>query len=134
MGKARTREQLESTTQEQIVDLFSALAKKYSFVFFSVPNESALIAGRTGKTTMAIMGKLKRMGLTVGVADLVIGCDGRMYCMEVKSVTGKQTANQALFGAWALSCGIPYELVRSVKDAVVAMQIWGILPRSFVIL
>lgn len=82
----------------------------------------------TGKKRQhALMAKLKRMGLTPGVSDLVIGQRGRMFCMEVKSSRGRQSENQKLFQAWAESCEIPYEIVRSVKGAISCLKLWGIV-------
>jgi hypothetical protein len=127
MGKAKPRPRgpLESTIQEQIVEFMSAISRKYHFIFFAVPNEAMMSTGK--KRLHALMAKFKRMGLTPGVSDLVIGHRGRMYCMELKSQRGRQSDNQKIFEAWARSCGVPYEIVRSLNGAIACLKLWGIV-------
>lgn len=81
-----------------------------------------------GKKKYAQMAKLKRMGLTPGVSDLVIINWRNTYFMEVKAAGRKQTAVQLLFEKWADGLAVTYTVVRSVEDALARLKTWGIIP------
>jgi len=121
----------ESPIQQQIVELLSALAAVHDFVFLSVPNEAFLSAIKTfriaDKVAYAIFAILKKMGLRPGASDLIIGHNGRMYCLEVKTPEGTQSADQLLFEAWCVRCGIPYVVVRSSGEVLYWLKEWGIV-------
>lgn len=122
----------ESVIQISIVNLLSILSNAYNFVFFAVPNEGYQLGiadrGRaaTGKDH-ARMTLLKKMGLTPGVADLVILADGRAYCMEVKTAEGEQSRAQRTFERRCHEIGVPYRIVRSVEEARYWLMEWGIV-------
>lgn len=115
----------ESVIQESIVNFLSMICRQYGFLFFSVPNE-ATVRGVEGKDFGRAI-NLKKMGVLPGVSDLIIGCRGKMYCLEVKNEKGKQSDRQKFFEAWCADCGIPYILVRSVDDVHEALKEWGIV-------
>lgn len=115
----------ESVIQESIVNFLSMICRQYEFLFFSVPNES-ITTGTEGKDFGRAI-SLKKMGVTPGVSDLIIGHDGRMYCLEVKNEKGRQSANQKNFERWCEECSIPYRVVRSVEDVQKALKEWGIV-------
>jgi len=118
----------ESIIQEQIANALSALSSRYGFVYFSVPNEGTLSTGRTNDPKQfARLSILKKMGMRPGASDLVIGHQGRMYCLEVKNETGEQSTDQLLFEAWCLRAGVPYVIVRSVDDVMFWLREWGIM-------
>lgn len=121
----------ESDIQTQIVCYLSSIAHKYKFMFFSVPNESLLQLAKTlriaDKLTFALLAILKKMGMTPGVSDLVIASGGRMFCLEVKTTTGKQSPNQVLFESWCASCGVPYRLVRNMEEVAGCLIEWGVI-------
>ncbi len=119
----------ESQIQETIVAWLSAISRQYGFLFFSVPNESGLLGGRTGSgLQFAVLARLKKMGLTPGVSDIILGHRGRMFAVEVKTAKGTQSDRQRIFEAWCADCGIPYAVVRSLDDMQAAMIEWGIVP------
>jgi len=76
---------------------------------------------------LARMGKLKRMGLLPGVADLIFIKEGRAYFLELKRTKGKQSANQLIFEADAIRAGALYAVVYSFDDAVLKLMAWGII-------
>lgn len=115
----------ESVIQVSIVNYLSMICRQYGFLFFSVPNES-ITSGKTGKDFGRAI-NLKKMGVLPGVSDLVIGHNGKMYCLEVKNENGKQSTRQKNFEQWCAECGIPYVLVRSVDDVHEALKEWGIV-------
>jgi hypothetical protein len=128
----------ESVIQTQIVAWLSLVARRYEFLFASVPNEGMMTAALMGSlpksALFGMLTKFKKMGMTPGFSDLVIGWQGRMFCMEVKTfdVEGKPTQlrdNQRTFAAWCASCGIPYRVVRSLDEAQRVMVEWGIIQR-----
>lgn len=121
----------EAQIQETIVAWLSAVSRRYGFLFFSVPNESGLLSGRTGSgLQFAVLARLKKMGMTPGAADLILGWRGRMFAVEVKTAKGTQSDRQEIFEAWCYDCGIPYAVVRSLDEMMQAMMAWGIVPGS----
>ena len=121
----------ESVIQTQIVAWLSLVARRYGFLFASVPNEGMMTAALMGSlpksALFGMLTKFKKMGMTPGFSDLVIGWRGKMFCMEVKNEKGKQSENQERFAAWCASCGIPYRVVRSLDEAQQVMVEWGII-------
>jgi hypothetical protein len=124
----------ESQIQETIVAWLSMISRRYGFLFFSVPNEGALTAAMVGKAghnaRFGMLMTFKKMGLTPGAADLIIGHRGKMFALEVKTERGKQSDRQAIFSTWCADCGIPYRIVRSLDDVQAAMVEWGIVAQS----
>lgn len=89
---------------------------------------TAALTGQVPKSIIfPMLTKFKKMGMTPGFSDLVIGWQGRMFCMEVKNEKGKQSENQERFEQWCSSCGIPYRVVRSLDEAQSVMVEWGII-------
>ena len=121
----------EPAIQTEIIAFLSALARRYNFLYFSVPNESLTKVCKTLKiserATFALLAILKKMGLTPGVSDIIIGCRGKMYAVEVKTKTGVQSPRQELFESWCKACEVPYRVVRSVDDTRAALSSWGIM-------
>lgn len=80
----------------------------------SIPNE---LAGG-GTHAKARMARAKMMGLRAGVADLLVWWPKGLGYMEVKTGSGKQSEAQKKFEERCQAAGIPYHLVRSVKDVL----------------
>lgn len=107
----------ESDIQIAIV----AALRECGFFVFSVPNEAAgKVRSKAGYGRLA---KLKRMGLTAGVADLIawLPVRGDVY-LEVKTPKGRQSEHQKAFEAECWANGKPYYVVRSPQEALQAMQ------------
>ena len=121
----------ESTIQQTIISYLSAMALRYHFIFFSVPNEGIMTVLKMfkvpDKARYAIVSFFKKMGLLTGVSDIIVGHQGKMFCMEVKDHKGTQSQAQIIFENNAGKTKIPYELVRSVEDADFYMRKWGIV-------
>jgi hypothetical protein len=90
---------------------------------------AALMGSLPKSALFGMLTKFKKMGMTPGFSDLVIGWRGKMFCMEVKNENGKQSENQTRFSDWCTDCGIPYRVVRSLDEAQEAMVEWGIITR-----
>jgi hypothetical protein len=119
----------ESGIQIAIVEYLTLLSHRFGFVFFSVPNEGVMFgSGKRDPATFAKASKLKRMGLTDGVSDLILCHRGKMYCIEVKTAMGRQSAGQKEFESWATASGARYSLARSVSDVQALLVEWGIMP------
>ena len=88
---------------------------------------AALMGSLPKSALFGMLTKFKKMGMTPGFSDLVIGWRGRMFCMEVKNERGDQSDRQREFAAWCQSCGIPYAVVRSLDEAQNTMLQWGII-------
>jgi hypothetical protein len=66
--------------------------------------------------------RFNRWGLPNGAADLIGIVDGRFLAIEVKSPTGRQRQEQALWGAVVESRGGVYVVARSVDEALSAVK------------
>jgi Fe2+ transport system protein B len=121
----------EDIIQQQIIGFLSVMARKYNFIFFAPCNEGFLMIMKKfrvpQKSQYAIMSWLRKMGFLPGVSDLIIGWNGKMFTMELKTDIGKQSKNQILFETNCKKTSIDYRIVRSVKQCQDVMYEWGIL-------
>ena len=120
----------ESQIQMSIVEYLSLMAHRYGFIFFSIVNEAYGIGKGKGALTGQEYGqiaKLKKMGLTAGVADLEIVHKGRAYFLEVKRPGQTQSDAQKLFMQNAYNVGAEYAVVRSVDQVIESLELWGIM-------
>lgn len=76
---------------------------------------------RRDKATAA---KLASMGVTAGVADLIILCRGRSLALEIKMPTGSLSGAQKLWRERWIRAGGEYAVVRSVTDALKVVSAW----------
>lgn len=118
----------ESDIQIAIVEILSLYASKNNFLFFSVPNEALLFgaANDRGKAFGKIK-KLKKMGLTPGVSDLIIGKDSKTYCLEIKDGNKKLSYNQSIFKNLAICNGWKYKKIDSIDEAIQILKKWNII-------
>lgn len=110
----------ERAIHKAVCDALSLLARR-GVVWFHVANERPTTA-REGAT-------LKRMGVRAGVADFVVVLPGSLGphigFMELKSKTGRLSAEQKLFRDDVTRLGCLYALPRTVDQALHALQMWG---------
>lgn len=90
--------------------------------FFHCPNE--------GKRGFVNASALKAMGMTAGVPDILILKDGRLYGLELKAPTGRLTPSQRLVMDRMRDCGAYVAAAFSLDEALVTLEVWGILKRS----
>lgn len=109
----------ESNTQVAIVSLLRrALPSSYRVI--SVPN------GRFQADPKTIA-RLKREGLTPGVFDLLIlRNDGWFASLEVKAEAGKLSPDQVEWSDWLAAGGASQAVVRSLDEAVAALEQFGV--------
>jgi hypothetical protein len=118
----------ENILQIQIVSMLSMYARKNNFVFFSVPNEAALLAvGADRKKIFALINHLKKMGMQSGVADLTIIKDGQTYFLELKSEKGRLSPNQEIFKDRVIEASAKYEHTNNYDLAIEILKSWGII-------
>jgi len=120
----------EADLQIQVVDLLRLYESRMVFIFWSTPNE--LLGSARSKGGLARMARFKRMGLRPGVADLVIVKNGRIYFLELKSETGRQSEIQKKFQNDAIGVGADYALAHNLDEAIYALKIWGIIPKEVI--
>ncbi len=77
-------------------------------LIMSIPNggERSVVTGILSVST----GEYK------GASDLLVIHFGKIFFIEVKSLTGVQSKNQKLFQQHIEQCGFPYHIVRSVEE------------------
>ena len=82
--------------------------------------------GSRGARRQAI---LVGMGVHPGFADLMVLCDGRVLFLELKSLKGKLSPDQAAFRDAVQAQGHGWALVRSLDDALGALADHGFTTR-----
>lgn len=116
----------EAQIQKSIVEALSYLARKYRFIFHSIPNEAWHSRSRAeGAKRMA---HLKAMGLTPGAADLLIIHKGKAHYLEVKRPGEKQSAAQLMFEDRAKECGATYTVLCDADLVVPYLKFVKIIP------
>jgi hypothetical protein len=83
-------------------------------------------AGPRGAKRQAI---LVGMGVHAGFADLMILCDGRVLFLELKAQKGRLRPTQEAFRDAVLAQGFGWALVRSLDDALEALDDQGFTTR-----
>ena len=71
--------------------------------------------------------KLKRQGVTAGVADWLILYRGRLYCIELKTRKGRLSPVQKSWSETILNAGsAAYEVCRSLEEIQDCLMRWQI--------
>jgi hypothetical protein len=97
-------------------------ARAYPCFWWSTPNE--------GKRGFVNAAALKAAGMTAGVPDLLILKGGKLYALELKAPGGRLSPSQRLVGARMEECGAEISVAHSIDEALVTLEVWGILKRS----
>jgi len=92
-------------------------------VWTHIPNE---VAGGT-KNAGLRYSIAKALGMISGAADYVFLWAGGSAAIEMKSETGKQSANQTDFQKWCDLMSVPYYVARSADEAEEILRQLGIL-------
>lgn len=125
------KKQSETVIQQQIIQTLSLYANRFGFVFMAPMNEGVMMVltkFRVPKDTcFRIMNWFKKMGFLPGASDLQIFHDGKVYFIEVKSHSGKQSDGQILFMDNVVRAGCKYAVVRSVDDTLSFLKSWGVV-------
>lgn len=89
-----------------------------------VPN-GAVLAG-DARSRGRQMVKLKEQGLRIGFPDLIAFCPkGRIGFIEVKSETGRVSADQKICHEWLICLGHKVSVCRSIEDVQETLELWG---------
>lgn len=120
-ASAAFAERRESAIQRDIVAYLRAVLMPTHRVL-AIPNG----ARRTenGYATNAVA------GLTPGASDLLIAGKGHCYFMEIKRARGRLSQDQQCFREWCITSNTPFAVCRSVDDARVALEHWGLETRE----
>lgn len=65
--------------------------------------------------------RVVNINATSGHADLAVYKDGRVWMLEVKTPTGKASSSQIRYADCCRRYGVPYHIVRSPYEALVAV-------------
>ena len=121
----------EDIIQQQIIGYLSVTARKHNFIYFAPLNESTMSVMNKfrvpKKSQYMIMAWMSKMGFLPGISDLIIMKDGKVYCVELKTSTGRQSKSQILFQDNCKRCSVPYAIARSLEDAQGLLKVWGIV-------
>ena len=115
----------EHDVQRAIVSLLRAVIPAPAVVHHA--NNSV---GMGGRRAVVQGGILKALGVHAGFADLIVLAQGRAVFLEVKSGTGSLSPAQRIFRDAVQEMGFAWALVRSVEDALAAVEAAGITTRA----
>lgn len=83
-----------------------------------------------GKRSMIEAKIFKGLGVRQGVPDLVILKAGSLYALELKAPGGRLSPSQRLAIAAMDECGATVATASSLDEALITLEVWGILKRS----
>jgi len=109
----------EYDIQKQIVDTLRMMG----YYLYSTPNE--LLGRVRGGGGYQRMQRATQSGLVSGVADLTVVLPGRVVFLETKTAKGRQSERQREFERRVTELGHRYVVVRSVEDAIKALDMDG---------
>jgi hypothetical protein len=95
-------------TEHQIESAIWQILRASGYYCFKHKDQSKRVNGAYRKCQMSIN----------GVADLCVFVNGRVIYLEVKTPTGKQSADQIEFERMCKKNNIPYHIVTSAKQAL----------------
>jgi hypothetical protein len=78
--------------------------------------QGVCVVARVNSGTFALAKGRYARGAIKGFPDIVCLYKGRMYGIEVKSDTGKQSDEQVRMQAWFMNCGGIYVLTSTLRD------------------
>jgi hypothetical protein len=109
----------EEQLQRAVVDLLQVYANRGLLAFCHVPNGE--------RRDRATAGRLKAMGTTPGVPDLLIWADGgRCFGIELKAGAGKLSPAQTVWHATVSGLGHRVYVCRSVDDVERVLRTEGV--------
>lgn len=111
------RQSPEHKIQVAICDVLTYGLPKGS-IFWAVPNggSRSKFTAKNGRTFSLEAKRLKDEGVKPGVSDLMILCEGRLICLEVKTEKGRQSPAQKEWEREVTAAGGLYRVVRSTDD------------------
>ena len=103
----------------------SELFSKVSLFFPNLPDRLLFAVPNGGSRHKIEAANMKRQGVKRGVADVILQIPKKGYaslCLEFKTSTGKQSAEQKEYQRQVEMAGSKYVIVRSVEQAIQVMQ------------
>lgn len=110
--KAKSNKQLESPIQKEIADIL--MLHGFEVIRYNCGN----IASHDGKPSYVVANRNLNSGMTAGHPDLIAFKGTHAVRIEVKTDTGKVSANQAKYAANGLLYNNPILVMRSGTDAI----------------
>jgi len=80
-----------------------------------------------GKRVSFAGARIKRAGFNPGWPDfMLIAPMGKLHCLELKRRGGQLSTEQAAFGVWCMTNGVPFTIARSGGEAFDTLTQWGV--------
>jgi hypothetical protein len=103
--------------EHQLQYLIHYVLTKCNILHFETDVMDALkYFGNNQTARFAFINHHKKMGYCVGQPDMVVCRGGKVYFVELKTRTGRQSDEQKKFQAKAEAMGIPYLIWRNLED------------------
>lgn len=127
MDKKDAGEKKKRKHSSEEADIQSEFFKKVKLFFPHIPEKLIFAVPNGGSRNKIEAANLKRQGVKAGIADVILLIPKKGFaclCLEFKTKTGRQSAEQKEFQKQAENCGSKYIVVRSVKEAIDEMKIY----------
>lgn len=67
------------------------------------------------------------LGVRAGVSDMILYHRGQLYCLELKALTGRASAEQAQFLLEAHRAGAITAIAKGLDEALDCLERWGLI-------
>lgn len=98
-------------------------ARSYPGTFFFHPANG-------GKRTPFEARLFKSLGVISGVPDIIVLKGGKVYGLELKATGGRLQPSQRLTLAAMQEAGAEVAVAKSLDEALITLECWGVLKRS----
>ena len=116
------RRHLEDDLQKAVCEHLRLRAHS-GVVWFAVPNG--------GKRNVREAARMKRMGVTAGVADIILLHNGKFFALELKALTGRISESQRAFLMAVDSAGGVCYVAYGIDEALRVLESWGLINPKF---
>lgn len=121
-----TRKRPEQQLHRAVIDHLRLCAAPNVF-YFHVP--SGIYAGgkrtKDGTPIQAII--MKSLGWIAGLPDIMCIKDGKLYAIELKSLTGRLTSVQVSTISAMRNAGVEVSVAKNIDEALNVLEAWGML-------
>lgn len=121
MDKKDAGEKKKRKHSSEEADIQSEFFNQVKLFFPHIPEKLIFAVPNGGSRNKIEAANLKRQGVKAGIADVILLIPKKGFaclCLEFKTKTGRQSAEQKEFQKQAEMCGSRYVIVRSVKEAI----------------
>lgn len=119
--KMRTISHLREDNIQRVVWSHLVHRARKGVIYWHTPNG--------GKRNQSEAAKFRRLGVVPGIPDLLLLADGRLYCLEIKTVIGHLSPDQKAMHAAMREAGATVATAFGLDEALKRLETWGIFDK-----